>query len=155
MWGRPARPRVNGVGEAAVGAPRPPCGPLTAALHGLDPPPPCLLSSGCGIPAWRWPGSSRLPKHPLNTCEKIRFPHRAPHSDGQSLAHVFCAAQGSWRSFLALLSLGSPHGGVIARGHALCHRLVQPGLVWRRGATRTPNMLRAKNSKKIALGIIF
>jgi hypothetical protein len=24
---------------------------------------------------------------------------------------------------------------------ALCHRLVQAGLVWRRGATRTPNML--------------
>src|SRR2546425_8950008 len=42
-----------------------------------------------------------------NTCEKIRFPHRAPHGDGQSLAHVFCAAQGSWRSFLALTSVRS------------------------------------------------
>jgi hypothetical protein len=45
------------------------------------------------------------------------------------------------RAFLARSSFCSPHFGIIFLSQALCHRLVQPGLVWRCGATRTPNML--------------
>ena len=35
----------------------------------------------------------------------------------------------------------APRFGINSIAYDACHRLVQPGLVWRRGATRTPNML--------------
>ena len=164
-WGRPARPGVDSAGGAPV-VPRPCRGPFTTALPGID-----QLLQACypqGAHACLRLASPVTPSKTSTShflSEKVTCPSatQRPQKPGTrvllSPCLVACLPRTCrfllptfWRNFYIANSV--PSCKLCAIGP------VQPGLVWRRGATRTPNMFvwrrgATRTPNMLGLGLFY